>query len=254
MSSTHRSSDIVQIETEDGIANAYFAHPAQTAPAVLVFSDAFGLRRELERLADRLVNAGYAVLVPNVFYRNGTDPIGELPNPIDLSARPELRDRVRPLMQSLDAAASMRDAKAYLGYLAASPQVVDGPVATTGYCMGTRLALRTAEIFPKRVAAVAAFHGGGLATDDPDSPHLGVASLQAEVYLAHADHDQGMPPEQIDRLNQALDEAGVSYRAEVYPGAPHGFAMADTSAYRPDAAVRHFTELVALLDRTLRPS
>jgi carboxymethylenebutenolidase len=101
------------------------------------------------------------------------------------------------------------------------------------------------------VAAVAGFHGGSLATDDPESPHRGVRALQAEVYLAHADHDAGMPPEQIERLNAALDEAGVRYRAEVYPDAPHGFAMADTTAYRQDAAERHFTELVGLLDRTL---
>jgi carboxymethylenebutenolidase len=117
--------------------------------------------------------------------------------------------------------------------------------------MGTRLALRAAEAFPDRVAAVGAFHGGGLATEDAESPHRGAASLQAEVYLAHADHDPGMPPEQIERLNAALDAAGVRYRAEVYPDAPHGFAMADTTAYREDASERHFTELVALLERTL---
>lgn len=243
----------VQVPTPDGVANAYFTQPegSDPLPAVLVYSDAFGLRPELERLADRLAGVGYAVLVPNVYYRSGPDPVGELPNPIDLAQRPDLRERLGPLMQSLDTAGSQRDAEAYLGFLARSPDVADGPVGVTGYCMGTRLALRSAEAFPERVGAVGAFHGGGLATEDQDSPHRGVAALQAEVYLAHADHDAGMPPEQIERLNAALDEAGVRYRAEVYPDAPHGFAMADTTAYREDAAERHFTELVALLGRAL---
>jgi carboxymethylenebutenolidase len=243
----------LELRTPDGVANAYFTRPdgPDPAPGVLLYSDAFGLRPALERLADRIASAGYAVLVPNVYYRNGADPLGELPQPIDLAGRPDLRDRIRPLMQSLDSAGNQRDAAAYLGFLAESPDVADGPVGVTGYCMGVRLALRSAQASPHRVAAVAGFHGGSLATDDPESPHRGVGALQAEVYLAHADHDAGMPPEQIERLNAALDEAGVRYRAEVYPDAPHGFAMADTTAYRQDAAERHFTELVGLLDRTL---
>ena len=244
----------VQIRTPDGVADAYLALPADPAPApgVIVYTDALGLRPVVERLADRLAGAGYAALAPNVYYRSGSDPVGPLPDVIDFGAQPELRDVIRPLMASIDTQATIRDAGAYLAYLAGSPDVTDGPVGTTGYCMGTRFALRTGEAYPDRVAAVAAFHGGGLATDAPDSPHLGVGSLKAEVYLGHADHDQGMDPAQIARLNAALDDAGVRYREEVYADAPHGFAMADTSAYRADAAERHFTELVTLLDRTLK--
>jgi carboxymethylenebutenolidase len=243
----------VQIPTPDGTANAYLALPDDPAPApaVILYPDAFGIRPAVERLADRLADAGYATLVPNVYYRRGPEPVGELPDLIDLAARPDLRDRIRPLMGSIETEGTVRDAGAYLAFLEQSPEVADGPVGTTGYCMGTRFALRTGEAFPDRVAAVAAFHGGGLATDDPDSVHLGVGTLQAEVYLAHADHDQGMDPAQIARLNAALDDAGVRYREEVYADAPHGYAMADTSAYRADAAERHFTELVGLLDRTL---
>jgi carboxymethylenebutenolidase len=243
----------VQISTDDGVANAYLAVPddAAPAPAVVVYPDAFGLRPQVERLADRLAGAGYAALVPNVYYRTGPDPVGELPDPIDVAARPDLRSRIRPLMGSVETAGCIRDAGAYLTFLAERPDVAAGPVGTTGYCMGTRFALRTGASYPDRVAAVAAFHGGGLATDDPDSPHLGVASLRAEVYLAHADHDQNMDAAQIARLNAALDAAGVRYREEVYRDAPHGFAMADTTAYRHDAAERHFTELVDLLDRNL---
>lgn len=245
----------VQIPTPDGVANAYLALPDDPAPApaVIVYPDALGLRPEVERLADRLAGAGYAALVPNVYYRSGADPIGELPNPIDLTARPDLYGLIGPLMGSVETAGTIRDAGAYLTFLADSPDVSDGPVGTTGYCMGTRFSLRTAEAYPDRVAAAAAFHGGGLATDDPDSVHLGVGTIEAEVYLAHADHDQNMDAAQIARLNTALDEAGVRYREEVYVDAPHGFAMADTTAYREDAAERHFTELVALLDRTVKP-
>jgi carboxymethylenebutenolidase len=112
-------------------------------------------------------------------------------------------------MGSVQTAETIRDAGAYLAFLADRLDVADGLVGTTGYCMGTRLALRTGENYPEQVAAVAAFHDGGLATDDPDSPHLGVGSLRAEVYLAHADQDQNMDTAQIARLNTALDDAGV---------------------------------------------
>jgi len=243
----------LDITTPDGVANAYFTRPdgSGPVPGVLLYSDALGLRPSLEQLADRVAAAGYAVLAPNVYYRESPDPVGHLPRPVDLSRWSELAGLLGPLMQSMDNTAVLRDAEAYLGFLAASPDVAEGPAGVTGYCMGTRLALRAAEAFPERVAAVGAFHGGGLATDAPDSPHLGLGTVRAEVYLGHADHDPGMPPEQVARLDAALDEAGITHRTEVYPDAPHGYAMADTTAFREDAAERHLAELVALLARTL---
>ncbi len=243
----------VDIPTQDGTADAYLAHPDDHSPhpAVLLYMDAFGLRPHLRKMADRLAENGYTVLVPNVFYRNGRAPVVELPDFIDLSARPELFQKIIPLIQSLTPEPAARDADAYLKWLAACPQAADGPVGVTGYCMGARLALRTAADHPERVAAVAGFHGGGLATDTPDSPHLMVGRITAEAYFGHADQDHALPPEQIERLDKALFEAGVRHRCEVYTGARHGFTQADTDSYHPEAAERHWQELLALLDRAL---
>jgi carboxymethylenebutenolidase len=242
----------VDIPTEDGIADAYLAHPADAGPypAVLLYMDAFGLRPHLRAMADRLAGAGYTVLVPNVFYRHGRAPVVELPEFIDPGARPEIFERLGPIMASLTPETVTRDAGAWLRYLEECPAAADGPVALTGYCMGARLALLTAGTFPDRVAAAAGFHGGHLATDDPDSPHLLAGRITAEVYLAHADHDRSMPPEQQEQLEAALTAAGVRHRCEVYAGARHGYTQADTAAYDAEAAERHWTALLGLLRRT----
>jgi len=132
--------------------------------------------------------------------------------------------------------------------------VTDGPMGSTGYCVGAGLMLRTACAYPGRIAAGGGFHGGSLATEAPDSPHLGAGTLAAELYFGHADKDEALPPEQIERLNKALDSAGVRYRAEVYAGAPHGYTQADFARFdRFDAAAteRHWRELVTLFGRTL---
>ncbi|MFD7136671.1 dienelactone hydrolase family protein [Streptomyces sp. NPDC059894] len=242
----------VDVPTEDGVADAYLAHPGDGAPrpGVLLFQDAFGLRPHLRAMADRLAGAGYTVLVPNLFYRHGRAPVVELPEFIDPSARPEIFERLRPVMQSLTNDLAMRDAGAYLRWLAENPLVADGPVALTGYCMGARLALLTAGTHPDRVAAAAGFHGGRLATDTPDSPHLVAGRVTAELYFGHADDDPSLPPEQMERLDDALTEAGVRHHCEVYPGAHHGFTQADTAAYHEEGAERHWAALLDLLKRT----
>ncbi|KND43684.1 MULTISPECIES: dienelactone hydrolase family protein [Streptomyces] len=243
----------VDIATQDGTADAYLVHPDDDAahPAVLFYMDAFGLRPHLRAMADRLAGAGYTVLVPNVFYRSGRTPVFDLPEFIDPAARPEIWGQILPAMQALTPELALRDAAAYLDTLADSPHAAAGPVGITGYCMGTRLALHTAGAFPERVAAAAGFHGGGLATDAPDSPHLAVARITGEVYLGHADEDPSLPPEQIDLLDKALTEAGVRHRTEVYAGASHGYTQADTASYDAEATARHWTALLDLLDRNL---
>ncbi|MFI9646393.1 dienelactone hydrolase family protein [Streptomyces sp. NPDC052040] len=243
----------VDIPTQDGTADAYLVHPddRNPHPAVLLYMDAFGLRPSLKAMADRLAGHGYTVLVPNVFYRGGRAPVVELPDFIDTSTRPDLFQKIMPLMAELTPEAVERDAIACLGWLADCPQAADGPIGTAGYCMGARLALLTAAAVPERVAAVAGFHGGRLATDAPDSPHLVADRVTAEVYFGHADQDASLPPEQIERLEKALTDAGVRHRCEVYTGAPHGYTQADTSHYHAEAAERHWTELLALLDRAL---
>jgi carboxymethylenebutenolidase len=233
-------SSTVQIQTPDGVADAYLARPAdEPHPGVLLLMDAYGLRPVIEEMADRIAADGYVVLAPNVFYRAGRSPV-----------EPGMDfQQIRPLMAELTPERFAGDGAAYLDYLAevASP----GPVAITGYCMGGRLGWRIAAAHPARVAALAAFHTGGLVTDDPDSPHRAAGSIDAELYFGFADEDQGMTAEHIAAFEQALQDAGASYRAEVYEGARHGYTMADLQVHDEAANERHFRELRALLERTL---
>ncbi|MFB6554421.1 dienelactone hydrolase family protein [Streptomyces sp. NPDC056405] len=243
----------VDVPTDEGTADAYLTHPADgdPRPAVLLYMDAFGLRPQLRNMADRLAGAGYTVLVPNVFYRHGRAPVVELPEFIDPGARPDIFQRLGPIMRSLTPDRAMRDAGAYLRWLARCPAAADGPVALTGYCMGAGLALRTAGTYSERVAAAAGFHGGNLATEGPQSPHLVAGGITAELYFGHADHDGSMPPQQQERLAATLTAAGVQHRCEVYGGAPHGYTQADTAAYDPEATERHWEALLDLLKRAL---
>ncbi|MEU0335600.1 dienelactone hydrolase family protein [Streptomyces sp. NPDC006193] len=241
----------VGIPTEDGVADAYLVHPAdgRPRPAVLLYQDAYGLRPHLRSMADRLAGAGHTVLVPNVFYRLGPAPVVDLPAFIDPGADPTVWERLSPVLAALTPDLVKRDAGAFLRWLADSPAAADGPVALTGYCMGARLALWTAGAHPDRVAAVAGFHGGGLATDAPDSPHLEAPRITAEVYFGHADEDPSLPPEQMARFEEALTAAGVRHTCEVYEGARHGYTQADTPAYDRAADERHWAALLGLLKR-----
>ncbi|MEU4313559.1 dienelactone hydrolase family protein [Nocardia sp. NPDC024068] len=244
----------VDIPTPDGVADAYLTRPADGAahPGVLLVQDGFGLRPSLRAMADRIAAHGYTVLLPNAFYRHGRAPVLELPELIDPVARPEIFQQVFPMIRALTPDLLRSDAAAYLEWLAAAPQVADGKVGVTGYCMGARLAVLIAAGFPGRVGAVAGFHGGPLVTDGPDSPHLLVENLTAELYFAHAEEDVRKAPEQFAQFDEALEAAGVRYRTEVYEGAQHGYTQADTTAYDADSADRHYRELLALFDRNLR--
>jgi carboxymethylenebutenolidase len=199
-------------------------------------------------MADRIAARGYVVLAPNVFYRAGRAPVVPLPDLTDPAGRASFMQAVRPLMDQLTAERAAQDGAAYLDYLAG---VAPGPVAITGYCMGGRVGWRIAAAHPDRVVALACFHGGGLVTDAPDSPHRSAGDLGAELYFGHADQDASMSAEHIAVLERALDEAGVRYRSELYTGAQHGYTMADTAVYDEAACERHFAELFALLSRTL---
>lgn len=244
-------SSTVDIETPDGVADAYLTGPddENRYPAVLLIMDAYGLRPRIEEMADRIAERGYAVLAPNIFYRAGRAPVLPFPDMTSEEARSEFFKDVRPLMADLTPERMAADGAAYLDELA---RVADEPLAVTGYCMGARLGWRIAAAHPDRVAALAGFHGGGLATDDPESPHRSAGELRAEVYFGHADRDPSNTAEQISALDAALDDAGVTHRAEVYPGARHGYTMADTPAYDEQAAERHFAALFELLGRTFQ--
>ncbi len=240
---------MIDIQTPDGVADAYLTRPDDggSHPGVLMIMDAFGLRPQIERMADRIAARGFAVLAPNAFYRGGRAPVLEMPD-LETTDRQELMARLGPLMGALTPAAVVSDGGAYLDSL---EQYSTGPVAITGYCMGVRVGWRIAGAYPERVAALGGFHGGGLVTDDPDSPHLSANSLAAELYLGHADQDGSMTPENIATLERALDEAAVTYTSELYEGAMHGYTMADMPVYDEAAAERHFEALFGLLDRTV---
>jgi carboxymethylenebutenolidase len=241
---------MVDITTTDGVADAYLTRPDdQPHPGVLFIMDAFGLRPRIDEMADRIAERGYVVLAPNVFYRAGRSPLFELPDLSHPDERASFFQSLRPLIDQLTPDAVVRDGGAYLDYLA---HVAPGPVAITGYCMGARVAWRIAAAHPDRVAALAGFHAGGLATDAPDSPHLSAGKIRAEVYFGHADQDPSMTADQITTLDKALDEAGVPHVTEVYPGAVHGYTMSDAPVYNEAAAERHFDALFDLLERTLR--
>lgn len=240
--------DLIQIPTPDGPAEAYLTG---TGPGVLLFIDAFGLRPQIAEMADRIASWGYTVLAPNVFHRVGTaeatSPAGDLREPGEREAFfASLGTRISDLTPQL----ARRDIPAYLAVLR---EHASGPeVGTVGYCMGARLAVRAAAL-DQDVVAVAGFHGGGLAVeDDPESPHRLLPQARAEFVFGHADHDRSMDEAAVARLGAALDEAGLTATNAVYPDAPHGYSMNDTSSYQEAGAERSFAELQALLDRTLR--
>jgi carboxymethylenebutenolidase len=245
---TRRST--LEIRTPDGAADAYLTRPdeGERHPGVLFVMDAYGLRPRIEEMADRIAGRGYAVLAPNVFYRAGRAPVLPFPDMSQEGARAEFFKGVRPLMEQLTPERVAADGGAYLDELA---KVADEPFAINGYCMGARVGWRIAAAHPDRVAALAGFHGGGLVSDDAQSPHRSAGGLRAEVYLGHADQDPSNSAEQIATLDAALDNAGVTYSSEVYAGARHGYTMADTPAYDEQACERHFAALFDLLDRTL---
>jgi carboxymethylenebutenolidase len=243
---------MIDVSVPEGSAEAWLSRPPDDRehPGVLFFMDAFGIRPQLEEMAERIASWGYVVLVPHVFHRDGT--VAELAPTVDLRDADEAKDffakafgRVRALTPDR----AEPDVAAYVDALRAVPEVGDGPIGTTGYCMGARLALRAACVRPDEIAACAGFHGGGLATEDDTSPHLGLPRARAAFVFAHADHDRSMPPEAIARLGRALEDAGLEHVNEVYAGAAHGYTMADTSAYDETAAERHYAALRDLLGR-----
>jgi len=245
--------ETIEIAAADGTAEAYLTGEAGR-PGVLLYMDAIGLRPRIEEIADRVASWGYVVLAPNVFYRDGR--AAELAPRRDLrepGAREEffvggVSDRVAALTPDL----SGPDTDAWMSTLL--ERAGDGPVGVVGYCMGARLAVRTAGQYPGTVAAVGGFHGGGLVTDAEDSPHRAIAGSTAEYAFGHADQDRSMPLDAVVALEATLDDAARPHLNEVYEGAAHGYTMADTSVYDEAGTERHFNVLHGLLARTLEPA
>lgn len=240
----------LELRTPDGVVRATLHRSGEgPRPGVLLYVDAYGVRPVMEEKAARLAGLGYVVLLPDVFYRAGAHA------PFDKAtvwSDPPERARLMALIGSITPERLRADAAAYLAALAAHGARPDR-IGTIGYCMGGRLAYLTAALHPERVRAVASFHGGGLVTDAPDSPHRLADRLRAAVYLAVADEDRGCTPEHQGALAAALGAAHVDYALELYPGKRHGFAVPDhPGAHDAAAEARHWRRLEAFLGETLR--
>ena len=243
----------VSLPTPDGDARAFVFTPDSGSgpwPAAIMFMDAPAIRPAMFEMADRLAQAGYYVLLPDLFWRAGPyDP----PNIAAARAGdPEAVAVFQKLRGSTDVEKQMIDTKACLDFLARQPQAKAGKVGVTGYCMGGGIALRAAGTFPDRIAAAASFHGGNQATDAPDSPHLLAPKMTAKVLVAGADEDRGFDDAQCERLDKALKDAGVDAEVSIWRGAKHGWVPTDMAVYNRDGAERHWKELIALFDSVLK--
>ena len=236
----------VTVSTPDGSADCYFVHPAGgAAPGVLVWPDIFGLRPAFRQMGKRLAESGYSVLVVNPFYRAKKAPTAEK------GAATPIQD-LRPLAQGLNATTHMTDAKAFIGWLDKQAAVAKNKkVGTQGYCMGGPIAFRTAAAVPERVGAVASFHGGGLVTQNPDSPHLQAAKSKAQFLICIASNDDARAPGDKDTLKETFAKAELPAEIEVYAGAAHGWCPPDSSVYNESQAEKAWGRLLALYGKAL---
>lgn len=243
---------MVTIPTSDVRCEASVFRPKEGEgpwPAVLLYMDGLGIRSALFELAERIASFGYVVLLPDLFYRAGTNLSAD---PKKFFSDPAFRTEwASKLIGSVTQAKVMSDTQAFLDYLGTQPDVKPSKVGTTGYCMGGGHALAAAGFFPDRVAAAASFHGGRLATDAPESPHLLAPKMKARVYVAGAVEDASFPNDMKKRLDDALTEAGVQHTVVTYEGARHGWVPSDTPVHDPAAAERHFEALRDLYAATL---
>jgi len=240
----------VVIETADGAADCYFVRPASGQhPAVLVWPDILGLRPAFRQMGRRLAESGYAVLVVNPFYRSAESPV--VPEGASFQD-PDIRSIVMPMAQQLNADTHVTDARAFVSWLD-QQEAVDSSrkMGTTGYCMGGPIVMRTAAALPDRIGAGGSFHGGGLATDADNSPHLLVPSMDAHFLIAIADNDHQNDPQAKPRLEQAFADAGLPAEIEVYEGALHGWCVIDSAVYHEEQAERAWARMLAMFEAAL---
>ena len=238
----------VTIRTPDGTMDAYFVAPATGKhPAVLVWPDIYGLRPAFRQMADRLAESGYAVLTVNPFYRSLTAPAL-----LASGDRAAIRAKVGEYRKLLTPQATIHDATALVAFLDKQREVDSKRgVGTTGYCMGGPLVVRTAAAVPGRVRAGGSFHGGGLVTDDADSPHLLIPRTKASFLIAIAENDDARAPGDKDKLRAAFDAAKVPAEIEVYKSAMHGWCTLDSDVYNQVQADRAWARLLALFGKAL---
>jgi len=235
----------VNITTPDGVADCYFVHPASgTAPAILVWPDIFGLRPSFRQMGKRLAESGYSVLVVNPFYRAKKAPTAEA------GGATPIQD-LMPLARALSETTHMTDAKTFIAWLDAQKSVATKrKIGTQGYCMGGPIAFRTAAAMPDRVGAVASFHGGGLVTDAPNSPHLQAAKTKAQFLVAIAENDDKRLPNDKTTLKETFEKANRPAEIEVYAAA-HGWCPPDSRVYNEPLAEKAWSRLLALYGKAL---
>jgi len=236
----------VTVTTPDGSADCYFVHPASgTAPGVLIWPDIFGLRPAFHKMGRRLAESGYSVLVVNPFYRTMKAPTA------DAGAATAIQ-KLMPLAQSLNEKTHMTDAKAFIGWLDGQASVAKNrKMGTQGYCMGGPMAFRTAAAVPERVGAVASFHGGGLVTTMPNSPHLQAATSKAQFLVAIAESDDTKAPNDKVALKETFAKANLAAEVEVYTGTAHGWCPPDSGVYSESMAEKAWSRLLVLYGKSL---
>ena len=240
----------VEIKTPDGTADAYFVHPATGKhPGVLIWPDIFGLRPTFKQMGKRLAESGYSVLVVNPFYRTKKAPTA--PDHADFND-PPTRQMLMSLHDSLNATTAKTDAKAFISYLD-SQAAVDKKrkIGTTGYCMAGPLVFETAATSPDRVGAGATFHGGGLVTDKPDSPHLLIPKMKASYLIAIAENDDQKRPDAKSILRDSFAKAKLPAEIEVYKGTMHGWCPPDAQVYNQEQAEKAWGRLLVLFKTAL---
>jgi len=241
----------VEIPTPDGTPGGFLYHPAgdERWPGVIHLTDIIGIRPASHEMAKRLAGSGYCVLQPNIFYRTGKPPLVNFPIKM---GEERTMNRFRELSGPLRPEAMERDASAYVDFLASRPSTRNGAMGVVGYCFTGSMALRTAAARPEKIAAAASFHGGGLCTDSPRSPHTVLPRVQARLYFGHAFEDRSMPDEAIEKLDRALQSWGGAYASETYPDAKHGWTVPDSAAYNQPQAERAFEKLIELFQSSLK--
>jgi carboxymethylenebutenolidase len=240
----------VEIKTPDGTCDAYFVSPAKGRhPAVLTWPDIFGLRPASKEMATRLAGSGYSVLVINPFYRTQKAPTS--PEHPDFND-PATRQALMTLAGTLSPATAATDATAFIAFLDAQPSVdKKKKMGTTGYCMGGPFVFRTAAAHADRIGAAATFHGGGLVTDKPESPHLLIPQMKAQYLVAIAENDDTRQPEAKTVLKDAFAKANLPAEVEVYAGAQHGWCPPDSAVYNHDQAEKAWSRQLALFSKAL---
>ncbi|HXQ25931.1 MAG TPA: dienelactone hydrolase family protein [Candidatus Acidoferrales bacterium] len=242
----------IEIKMADGTCDAvlYEAEDGRKRPGVIHLPDIMGIRPSHRAMAKRLSEQGYTVLLPNPFYRTARGVLFDFPP--NFAGDPRTMQRFGELAGPLTPEVMERDAGSYVNYLATQKSVSGAMMGAVGYCYSGQMALRFAAARPDRIGAVASFHGGGLLTDKPNSPHLVLPRVKAQLYFGHAVKDQSMPQEAIDKLNAALKSWGGKYESEVYADALHGWTVADSAAYKQPQAERAFGKLTALFAAALK--